>query len=169
MVTSSVTQEELEEYAQLLIEIEKKRGEAKQLRDDINGLNALPTPTLTIDNSLIGGSNLTQLTPSVTNKIQQVIDKINSTVQPMWEQELVQIKTSINAKLQETVKEGKALKVRIETLRPKVEQNELLKKTADTLAKERECLKLRRKGKSVLKNSKKNKRRVVRLFCLLTI
>lgn len=141
MVTSSVTQEELEEYAQLLIEIEKKRGEAKQLRDDINGLKALPTPTLSIDYSLIGGSNLTQLTPSVTNQIQQVIDKINSTVQPMWEQELVQIKTSINAKLQETIKEGKALKVRIETLRPKVEQNELLKKTADTLAKERECLK----------------------------
>lgn len=141
MVTSSVTQEELEEYAQLLIEIEKKRGEAKQLRDDIDGLKALPTPTLSIDNSLIGGSNLTQLTPSVTNQIQQVIDKINSTVQPMWEQELVQIKTSINAKLQETIKEGKALKVRIETLRPKVEQNELLKKTADTLAKEGECLK----------------------------
>lgn len=141
MATSSVTPEELEEYARLLIEIEKKRGEAKRLTDDISGLNVLPTPTLSIDEPLIGGSHLAQLTPSIANQIQQIIDKISSAVQPMWEQELAQIKTAINAKLQETVKEGKALKARIETLRPKVEQNELLKKTADRLAKERERLK----------------------------
>lgn len=141
MDTSSVTPEELEEYAGLLTEIEKKRGEVKRLSNDINGLNALPTPTLSIDESLIDDSNLTQLTPSVADQIQQVVDKINSAVQPMWKQELAQINTDINVKLQETIKEGKALKVRIETLRPKVEQNELLKKTADRLAKERECLK----------------------------
>jgi ABC-type cobalamin/Fe3+-siderophores transport system ATPase subunit len=141
MDTSSVTPEELEEYAGLLTEIEKKRGEVKRLSNDINGLNALPTPTLSIDESLIDDSNLTQLTPSVADQIQQVVDKINSAVQPMWKQELAQINTDINVKLQETIKEGKALKARIETLRPKVEQNELLKKTADRLAKERECLK----------------------------
>lgn len=141
MPASSVTPEELEEYARLLIEIEKKRGEAKQLTDDISGLNALPTPTLSIDDPLTGGFRLTQLTPSVTNQIQQIIDKIGAAVKPMWEQELAQIKTAINTRLQTTVKEGKALKARIEALRPKVEQNDLLKKTADRLAKERERLK----------------------------
>ncbi len=141
MATSSVTPEELEEYAQLLIEIEKKRDEAKRLKDDISGLTELPTPILSIDNFYIDGSHLAQLTPSITNQIQPLIDKINLAIQPMWEQELTQIKTTINVKLQETIREGMELKEKIEILRPKVEQNELLKKTADRLAKERERLK----------------------------
>lgn len=160
MATSSVTPEELEEYAKLSIEIDKKDGEAKQLLDDAEVLDALPMPTLSVNEALISGSHLGQLTPSVANQIQQIIDKISAHIQSMWEQELAQVKSTLKAKRQTTDKESEALKSRIDALRPKIKQNELLKETTDNLTKERERLKTAQERENRIKVLQKEQAKV---------